>query len=102
MGLVQPESKELGVFRLGLLEVRDFGIGVFREREKVLVGDFCLGFIARQRGRSGELQVRERAYGILARMGVSALYRNTEFRKTGRVCGLFRPPAHQPNATASP
>jgi hypothetical protein len=48
--LLQP-----GVFRFGLLEYRDAGVGVFPEREEILVGAFCLGLISRQDERSAQL-----------------------------------------------
>src|SRR5208282_3204692 len=45
-------SRQLGVFRLGLLEDRDIGVGVFPEIEEILVGGHCLGLISCQRERS--------------------------------------------------
>jgi hypothetical protein len=45
-------SLQLGVFRLGLLEDRDIGVGVLPEGEEILVGSLCLGLISRQSERS--------------------------------------------------
>jgi hypothetical protein len=49
---------QLGVFRLGLLENRDVGVGVFPKSEEILVGCLCLGLISRQGVRSAQLQSR--------------------------------------------
>jgi hypothetical protein len=57
-------SLQLGVFRLGLLEDRDVGVGVFPEIEEILVGSLGLGLVPRQNERSAALQVRQRADGI--------------------------------------
>ncbi len=62
--LVIRRSLQPGVFRLGLLEDRDAGVGVFPEREEILVGSLCLVLISRQSERSAELQVRQCADGI--------------------------------------
>jgi len=45
-------SLQLGVFRLGLLEDRDVGVGVFPEGEEILVSSLCLALISRQSERS--------------------------------------------------
>jgi hypothetical protein len=45
-------SLQLSVFRLGLLENRDIGVGVFPEGEKILVRSLRLGLISRQSQRS--------------------------------------------------
>ena len=55
---------QLGVFRLRLREDRDVGVGVFPEREEILVGSLRLDRISRQRERSAQLQVRQCADGI--------------------------------------
>lgn len=55
---------QLRVFRLGLPEDRNAGVGVFPEREEILIGDLRLSFLSRQDKRSAELQVRKGAYGI--------------------------------------
>ena len=39
-------SLQLGVFRLGLLEDWDVGIGIFPEREEILVCTLCLGLVS--------------------------------------------------------
>jgi hypothetical protein len=57
-------SLQLGVFRLGLLEDRDVGVGVFPEAKEILVGSLGLGLISGQDKRSAELQVRQRTDGI--------------------------------------
>jgi hypothetical protein len=57
-------SLQLRVFRLGLPENRNAGVGVFPEREEILTGDLCLSFLSRQDKRSAELQVCKCAYGI--------------------------------------
>src|SRR4051812_19983455 len=54
--LLQP-----GVFRAGLLEDGDVGVGVLPERQKILVGDLGLGGIAGRHERPAELQVGQRA-----------------------------------------
>ena len=59
-GLVQPELKELCVFRLGLLEDRDTGIGVFPEREEVLVGFPGFRHLARERGAARWVRAHQR------------------------------------------
>ena len=61
---MEVQSTQLRVFRLGLLEDRDVGVGVFPECEEILVGSLCLGLISRQSERSAELQVRQCADGI--------------------------------------
>jgi hypothetical protein len=40
------ESLHPGVFHLGLLENRDVGVGVFPEREKILIGSLGLALIS--------------------------------------------------------
>jgi hypothetical protein len=45
-------SLQLCVFRLGLFEDRDVGVGVFPEGEEFLVGGLCLSLISRQSERS--------------------------------------------------
>src|SRR5438132_10507214 len=59
-------SLKPGVFRPGLLEDRDVGIGVFPEGEEILVGSLRFGLISRESERPAELQVRQWAYGIRA------------------------------------
>lgn len=39
-------SLQLGVFRFGLLQDGDVGVGLFPESEEVLVGSLCLGLIS--------------------------------------------------------
>lgn len=39
---------EFRVFRFRLLQDRDVGVGVLPEREEVLIGGLCLGFVSRQ------------------------------------------------------
>ena len=51
-------------FLLRLDEDRDARIGVFPQREEILVGALGLGFISRHSERSADLQVRQRADGI--------------------------------------
>ena len=58
------ELRQLGVFRFGLLEDRDVGVGVFPEGEEILVGSLCLGLFSRHSERSAELQARHCTYGI--------------------------------------
>src|ERR1022692_3808157 len=58
-----PHCK-LAVFRFGLLEDRDVGVGVFPEAEEILVGSLCLAPISRQSERPAQLQARQCAYGI--------------------------------------
>ena len=58
--------RQLGVFRLGLRQDRDVGVGVFPQGEEILVGSLRLGWISGQRERSAQLQVRQCAYGIRA------------------------------------
>src|ERR1017187_10316770 len=53
-----------GVFRLGLDEDRDVGVGVFPKGEEILVGSLCPGLISRHGERSAELQVCQWADGI--------------------------------------
>src|SRR5205809_695237 len=57
-------SLQSGVFRLGLLEDRDVGVGVFPESEEILICSLCPGLISRHSERSAELQVRQCADGI--------------------------------------
>src|SRR5271163_2186123 len=49
------------VLRLGLLQDRDIGVGVFPERQKILIRDARLGTISGKRVGSGQAQVRQRA-----------------------------------------
>src|ERR1700688_864539 len=53
-------SLKLRVLRLGFLQDRDVGVGVFPEGEKVLVGHFRFGGIARKRICSSQLKVCQR------------------------------------------
>src|SRR5678815_4841422 len=61
-----PASRQFGVFRLGLREDRDVGVGVFPQSEEILVGGLRLGQISGLRERSTQLQKRQCAYGIRA------------------------------------
>ena len=45
-------SLQLGVFRLGFLEDRDVGVGVFPESKEILIRSLGLGFVSRQSERS--------------------------------------------------
>ncbi len=58
-GLRFQRSLQLRVFRLGLLEDRDVGVGVFPEGKEIPVGCLGLGRISRQSQRATEFQVRE-------------------------------------------
>jgi hypothetical protein len=53
------ELLQLGVFRPGLFQDGDGGIGVFPQREEILVGRLCLVLISRQDECSAQLQVRQ-------------------------------------------
>jgi hypothetical protein len=57
-------SLQLGVFRLGLLKDWDFRIGVFSEREEILVTSFCLRLVSRRCKRLAELQACHYSHGI--------------------------------------
>ena len=54
--LLQP-----GVLRFRLGEDGDVGVGVFPEREEILIGRLRLGLVSRHVQRSPELELRERA-----------------------------------------
>ena len=45
-------SLQHGVFCFGFFQDRDVRVGVFPEREEILVGSPCLGLISRQNERS--------------------------------------------------
>ena len=46
-GARYSRSLQLGVFRLGLLENRDVGVGVLPEREESMIRTFSLGVVSR-------------------------------------------------------
>jgi hypothetical protein len=54
-------SLQLRILGFGLRQDRNIAIGVFPEREEILIRNVCLGLISRHRERSAELQVRHRA-----------------------------------------
>ena len=47
-GMPVRRSLQPGVFRLGLLEDRDVGVGFFPQGGQILVARLCLGCISRQ------------------------------------------------------
>ena len=51
---------ELRVFGSRVLEDGDVSVGVFPQREEIVVSRLCLRWIARQHVGSAQLQVRER------------------------------------------
>src|ERR1700730_8920863 len=59
--LLQP-----GVLRLRLHQNRNVGVGVFPEREEILVGSLRLDLVCRQSESSAQLQVRQCTDGIRA------------------------------------
>ena len=59
-----PGSIQVGVFRLGLLEDRDFGVSIFPQGEEFLISSLCFGLVSRQSERPAQLQVRQRADGF--------------------------------------
>jgi hypothetical protein len=58
-------SLELCVLRLGLPEDGDIGIGVFPQREKILVSGACFERIALERVGTPELQMSQRTDGFI-------------------------------------
>ena|SRR5437667_12638587 len=52
---------QLRVLRLGFLQDGDVGVGIFPEREEVLIGSAALGSFARERIGTGEAEMGERA-----------------------------------------
>ena len=58
--LVTGRSLQLGVLRLGLLEDRDVGVGVFPQREEILIGRLGLGGVAREYICPSQLKVCQR------------------------------------------
>src|SRR5215471_17921411 len=59
-----PMSLQPGVFRLGLLENRDVGVGILPNGQEILIGTPGLDSVARNNVRSAQLQVRQGAYRI--------------------------------------
>ena len=54
---------QLRVFRFGLLEDRDIGIGVLPQRQKILIRGLRLGVLARERVGAAKPQMRESRSG---------------------------------------
>ena len=54
---------QLCVFRLGLLQDRNVGVGVFPQQQKIIVGTAGLGGVAGKSVGAPKLQMRERANG---------------------------------------
>jgi hypothetical protein len=48
---------QLRVLRLGFLQDGDVGVGVFPEREEILIGSLGFGGVSREGIRAGELEV---------------------------------------------
>ena len=58
-------SPQLHVLRLGLLQDRDVGVGVFPQGEKVLVGSFRLGSVALQGVGATKAKMCQRTDGFV-------------------------------------
>ena len=58
-------SLQLGVFRLGLLEDRDVGVGVFPQRQEILIRGPSLHRVALHSIGSADLEMRERSDGFV-------------------------------------
>jgi hypothetical protein len=50
-GMPVRRSLQPGVFRLGLLEDRDVGVGVLPESQEIPIGGLCFGRLSRQSER---------------------------------------------------
>ena len=60
-----PELLQLRVFVFGFSQDGDVRVGVFPEREEVVIGGFCFCHVALHGIRSGNLKMRERADGLI-------------------------------------
>jgi len=58
-------SLQLRILRLGLFEDRDVRVGVFRQREEILICGAGFGGVALHGVGSGDLQVRQSADGLV-------------------------------------
>src|ERR1700750_646461 len=59
----EPQSLELRILCLGLLQQWNVGVGVFPNGEEILIGRFCLGLISRQRVRPTQVEMRKSSNG---------------------------------------
>jgi hypothetical protein len=71
---------QLRVFRLGMLQDGNVGIGVFPESKEIFIGGCCLASVCGHRGGSAELQACNRAYRI-ARHDAAVIENFLEFRR---------------------
>ena len=55
----EPDSLQLRVLRLGFLQDGDVGVGVFPERQEILIGGFRFSGIAREGIATGEAEMRK-------------------------------------------
>src|SRR5437868_446461 len=61
----EQDSVELRVFDFGLFQDADIGVGVFPEREKILICSASLGGLTLQDISAGKAEVRERSDGLV-------------------------------------
>jgi hypothetical protein len=83
----EPKLLQLRVLRLGLLEDGDVRVGVFPEREEILIGGFCLGGVTLHGVRSAKLEMRQSADGLI--LDDTRMVKN--FLELGRGFGTLVP-----------
>jgi len=89
--VIRPESLanrrllQLCVLRFGLPQDGDVGVGVFPEREEILVCQLTLGGVARTDAGAAQLQSRHRTHGIADRQTLVI----KDFLKFGRGFGTL-------------
>src|SRR2546425_13266408 len=71
---------QLRVFRFGLLQDGDVGVGVFPEREEVLVGGASLSSVAGERVGTGKAEMGQRPEWEIQ-------YDSTMFEELLKLCG---------------